>query len=84
MHDSTVTFDELRELLVELGFGEGSPRPDRVTFRHAGTDIVLLFRPHQAQELVSQRDLLVVRRQLVDNGLIDSAGFDRFLHRMSA
>ncbi len=56
---------------------------------HPVTDTVLLFRPHRPDETVGERDMLVVRRQLVDNGLIEASGFrtlpaagDSLIHEM--
>lgn len=83
MKKSGITFAELRELLLDLGFGEVKEKTRiRFTFPTLGT--VLLFRPHRAKENVLARDMIVVRRQLVDNGLIKESEFDRFLHKASA
>lgn len=79
-----ITFGELRELLLEVGFSESPQEPNRLQFEHPVTGTILLFRPHDCDEAVSRRDMVVVRRQLVDNGLIDGAAFDRFLERASA
>jgi hypothetical protein len=78
------TFGELRELLLEVGFSESPQEPGRLRFEHPATGTILLFRPHDTREIVNSRELVVVRRQLVDNGLIEGAAFDRFLERASA
>jgi hypothetical protein len=83
MKKNGITFHELREFLVELGFSE-TPEKTRIRFAHPTTGTVLLFRPFGRKEIVPARDMLVVRRQLVDNGLIEDANFDRFLHQASA
>jgi len=79
-----IRFGELRELLLEVGFSESPQEQDRLRFKHPVTGTILLFRPYKSDEAVSQRDMVVVRRQLVDNGLIAGAAFDRFLERASA
>ncbi len=79
-----ITFDELRELLVDLGFCQSSQEPNRTRFEHPTTGTVLLFRAHESKEIVNDRDMVVVRRQLVDNGLIEASAFDRFMQRASA
>jgi hypothetical protein len=79
-----VTFGELRALLLHLGFTESVPQHDRCQFAHPVTGTVLLFRPHRADATVGQRDMLVVRRQLVDNGLIDASAFQHFLQQATA
>jgi hypothetical protein len=84
MRRNGITFDELRDLLLELGFSQSSQEPNRARFEHPGTGTVLLFRTHHAEETVNDREMVVVRRQLVDNGLIEAPAFDRFLQRASA
>lgn len=80
MKKTNITFAELRSLLKDLGFRA----TDSTTFEHPKTKTVLLFREQASKDLVSERDMVVVRRQLVDNGLIDVSAFERFLHQISA
>jgi hypothetical protein len=80
MKKTNVTFEELRQLLLDLGFDV----LEDTRYEHPVTKTVLLFRPHAPKEHVTDRDMLVVRRQLVDNGLIQSSAFDRFLHEVTA
>ncbi len=84
MRKNDVTFSELRELLLELGFCESVQDPDRVRFEQPSTGTVQLFRAHESRDKLTDRELLVVRRQLVDNGLIEASVFDRFLQRALA
>ncbi|HYV36389.1 MAG TPA: hypothetical protein VE988_11830 [Gemmataceae bacterium] len=79
-----ITFGELRDLLLDVGFSELPQEQDRLRFEHPVSGTILLFRPHDPHEAVSHRDMVVVRRQLVDNGLMEGAGFDRFLEKASA
>ena len=79
-----ITFGELRQLLLEVGFSESPQERDRLRFEHPVTGTILLFRPYDSNEAASRRDMAVVRRQLVDNGLIEGAAFDRFLEKASA
>jgi hypothetical protein len=83
MMNHDLTFAELREFLVALGCSE-SVTPSRITFAYPRIGTFLLFRPYGPEECVSDRDMIVVRRQLVDNGLIDATAFDRFLQKVSA
>ena len=83
MKKNGITFDELRDLLLELGLSE-TPERNRLRFAHPTTGTILLFRVYGAKELVSDRDMLVVQRQLVDNGLIEPSALDRFLAKASA
>jgi hypothetical protein len=84
MRKNRVTFAELRELLLELGFAESIPHANRLRFEYPATGTVLLFPAHDGSDPVGDRDLVVIRRQLVDNGLIEARALDRFLERASA
>lgn len=79
-----MTFEELRLLLLDLGFQEAVTETTHFRFEHAATGTVLLFRSYRANEFVGDRDILVVRRQLVDNGLIEPSVFDRFMQKATA
>jgi hypothetical protein len=83
MKMTDITFDELRELLVDLSCSETKEK-NRISFAHPALGTFLLFRPHRPKELVSARDMLVVRRQLVYNGLIEESELDAFLQKASA
>ena len=80
MKKNGITFDRLRKLLLELGFRETTS----TRFENPVTKTILLFRAHGSTDVVNDREMLVVRRQLVDNGLIKPSAFDRFLQKMSA
>ena len=83
MRKNGITFAELRELLLSVGFSE-RVEPTRRTFTYPSSATFLLFRPYSPKDRVSDRDMLVVRRQLLDNGLIESSALDRFLEKASA
>ena len=83
MKKSGITFAELRDLLLELGYSE-TPEKTRLRFVHPRYQTDLLFRPYRPKEMVHPRDILLVRRQLVDNGLIEESDLDRFLQKASA
>jgi hypothetical protein len=84
MRRNGIRFEDLRLLLLELGFREAAMDSNHFRFAHSVTGTVLLFRMYRANEVVSDRDILVVRRQLVDNGFIELAAFDRFLEKATA
>jgi hypothetical protein len=69
MRKNGITFSELRELLLGLGFSE-NVEDTRKVFTHSATGTYLLFRAYSPKDRVSDRDMLVLRRQLLDNGLI--------------
>lgn len=84
MKKNGLQFNELRELLLELGFAETLEEKNRTRFVHPATETFLLFHPYGPKEIVKDRDMLVVRRQLVDNGLIEASALDGFLQKASA
>jgi hypothetical protein len=66
MKNSDVTFAELREFLLDLGFRETTEKT-RLRFEHPCGSI-LLFRLYKGREKVSLPDMLVLRVQLEDRG----------------
>ncbi|MCI0381100.1 MAG: hypothetical protein L0215_26245 [Gemmataceae bacterium] len=83
MKKSDVTYEELRELLLDLGCSEARDSK-RLAFTHPALGTFLLFRLYGPEENVNARDMVVVRRQLIDNGLIEESAFDRFMQKASA
>jgi hypothetical protein len=84
MKKAGITFAELRELLLDLGFSESLEEKKATRFTYPATRTFLLFRAYRPKEIVHIRDMLVVRRQLVDNGLIEPAVLESFLQKASA
>ncbi len=74
MKTSTVTFAELRRLLLDLGFTESRPA-DRWRFIHA-SGAAFLFRPYAANDYVALPDLASVRTHLEWRGLLSTDAFD--------
>ena len=78
MKSSEVSFAELRALLLDLGFQE-TVEKTRLVFEHpvGGT---LLFRRYKGTDRISLGDMLVVRGQLEDNGVIEAGALARQAH----
>ena len=83
MKRSDVTFHEFREFLLELGFREIPQEKPRFKLEHPSGSI-LLFRLYKDREKVTARDVLIVRRQLEEQGVIESSAFDRLLQKTPA
>lgn len=84
------TFADLRRLLLDLGFQEGSytveqPLPaHNVVFRHPTHDVLLVFPKQRPREPVDRMTLAAVRKQLLENGLMDQEDLENLLRRASA
>lgn len=72
---SCVTYGELRRVLTGLGFQESS-LPKGVSFEHAPSDTLFLFRPHQSSDLVTPAELFFVRKMLDERGLLEPETFE--------
>ena len=84
MRKNGVTYGELRQFLLKLGFAESTAQANQIRFEYSAAGPILLFPAHDGTETVTTRDLVVIRRQLLDNGLVEPPAFERFLARTSA
>jgi hypothetical protein len=80
---SDTPFTDLRRLLLKLGFAE-MPTERGHRFEHQASNTVLLFRPYQRDDLVTEIDLAGTRRQLDWRGLLPAEVFDDRLHKTPA
>lgn len=80
---SAVTFAELRQLLVGLGFTV-SKRGKFWFFEHPATGTVLPYRPYRTRERVTLRDLSSTRFQLDWQGVLAPEAFDERLKKATA
>jgi hypothetical protein len=70
-----VTFAELRQLLLDMGFREVS-RPEAIAFRHQPSDTLFVFRPYRASDPVASYNLLEVKDMLDARGLMSAETFE--------
>lgn len=75
---STVTFAELQQLLVDLGFAVGK-RGKFWFFEHPPSETSFGFRPYRAREKVTLADLHMTRKHLDWRGLLTPETFDDWL-----
>jgi predicted RNA binding protein YcfA (HicA-like mRNA interferase family) len=80
MSNETLTFSELRDRLAQLGFAETDVPGSHVAFEHAPSGALLVLRPHRPKDKLAPAVVAVVRRTLVENGLLSGAAFERWLH----
>jgi len=83
MKTSSVSFGQLRRLLLDLHFIE--TRKDAFyRFEHPGSDTILLFRPYTPDDNVTMQDLATTRTHLDWRGLLSAHAFDDSLTRTPA
>lgn len=80
---STVTFAELRQLLLDLGFSM-SKRGKGWFFDHPPSETWFHFRPYQVREKVTLMDLHTTRKHLDWRDVLDEKAFDDRLKKASA
>jgi predicted RNA binding protein YcfA (HicA-like mRNA interferase family) len=82
--NKSVPFAAVVELLRGLGFSEHAVSGSHFRFDHAPSGTILVMRAYRSSDAMSWHDLAVVRRFLLDKGLIEEAALDRALHDTAA
>lgn len=80
---SSVTFAELRQLLVDLGFTV-SKRGKFWFFEHSASETWFMYRPYRVRERVEAGDLHMTRKQLDGRSLLTPEAFDDRLKKATA
>ena len=80
---STVTFAELRQLLLDLGFML-SKEGKFWYFEHPPSGTILGYRPYRAREKVTLLDLDMTRKHLDWRGVLTPEAFDDRLKKAPA
>lgn len=80
---STVTFAELRQLLLDLELTE-SKRGKFWYFEHAPSETSVTFRAYRTRESVTLLDIHRTRRHLDLRGLLAEQAFDDLLNKATA
>lgn len=80
---STVTFAELRKLLLDLGFTL-SRQGKFWVFEHPSSGAVFEYRPYRVREKITLVDLHMTRKQLDWRDLLAPEAFDNRLKKATA
>ena len=83
MKTSSVSFAQLRRLLLDLQFVEFRTN-DYWRFEHPVSGVVMLFRPYTANDHVTVQDLASARMHLDWRGLLSGTMFDDSLTKFPA
>ena len=80
MNTEHVTYAKLEELLHRHEFRALSSRKRKVkAYQHARTQTLVLLTERQPEEFVQAADVLLVKRQLVDSGIMQADAFRSWL-----
>jgi len=79
MRNPRITFGQLRQLLLDMGFTETVTPKSHVFFAHrpSGTEVALPI--YRSNRIVLPHHLITVRIMLDANGLMDADDFDDFV-----
>jgi hypothetical protein len=80
---STITFAELRQLLLDVGF-TSTKRGKIWFFEHLPSETTVAYRPYRANEKVTLLDLHRTRGHLDLRGVLSEQGFDDLLKKATA
>jgi hypothetical protein len=80
---SHVTFERLRQILLDLGFTEAK-RGKFWYFEHEPSGTIFGFRPYRLREKVTAIDMVHVRTHLDWRGVLEEQSFDNMLEKASA
>jgi hypothetical protein len=83
MKTSSVTFAQLRRLLLDLHFTE-SRKDSSWRFEHPESETIFLFRPYAPGDNVTVQDLASTRNHLDWRGLLPAGAFDESLTKTPA
>jgi hypothetical protein len=70
MGPDRITYRQLDELLVQLGFSRARVEPKWLRYEHAASDTVIVLADKNQDEPVRITDAVSARRHLVEKGLI--------------
>ncbi|KOP27445.1 hypothetical protein AMR41_05480 [Hapalosiphon sp. MRB220] len=77
-----ITFTELEELLLKLGFTSLSTAGSHHVFRYPSSGALVVLPGYEKKAYIDTVHLVAVRRILVENGLIDKNAFGSFLEKI--
>jgi hypothetical protein len=75
----TVTFGDLRRMLIECGFERVAEKSPYVVFEHEVTGVLQAFRAHRSNERADAMTVASVRKTLVENGFFEPEEFEESL-----
>ena len=84
MANPRITFEQLRELLLDLGFTERETQRSHVFFAHASSGAEFALPLYRSNQIVLPHHLVTVRMMLDGKALMDGRVFDAFVATATA
>jgi hypothetical protein len=81
MSNDAITYKQLEDVLVYLGFSGRRVEPKWLRYEHPASDTVIVLVDKKANEWVRATDALSAQRHLVEKGLISEEELDTILSR---
>jgi hypothetical protein len=81
METDCITYKQLDDLLVHLGFSRQHVGPKWLRYEHAASDTLITLVERGPHEPVRVTDAVSARRHLVEKGLITEDAFEAVLSR---
>lgn len=78
MLTDTLTYKQLDDLLLQLGFTCERVAPRWLRYEHSASDLVIVLAEKEPQAPVRVTDAVSARQHLVEKGLISEAEFEAF------
>jgi hypothetical protein len=82
--NNKVTFAALDQLLADLGFSKTPVDGSYLAYQHSPSDALLVVRRQRPRGIVDEKTLIVVRKILVEKGLIERDALESRLGANSA
>ena len=74
--NNKVTFGALDRVLADLAFHKAPLDGSHIAYEHAPSDTLLVVPRHRPGDPVDEKTLIVVRKMLVEKGLIEPGELD--------
>jgi hypothetical protein len=79
MPTERITYQQLDDLLVELGFARQTVEPKWLRYEHTASDTTIVVVRKRPDALVRITDVVSARRHLIEKGLISEEEFEALL-----
>jgi hypothetical protein len=84
MESEPISYRQLDELLVHLGFSRSRVEPKWLRYEHASSDTLIVLADKKPTDPVRITDAVSARQHLIEKGLINPLELDAFLSRNSS